>query len=294
MIFVFHGLFLDRAEIKRNLIDPQQGVTVDDLRCFVKYFLDRKYTFVSPKDILKELDPAQNHVMITFDDGYYNNTRALPVLREYKIPAVFFITTNNVRDNACFWWDVVYRENLKRGTGVKQIGAEDRLLKKGTAMEIEQYLIARFGRKSFQPLGDTDRPFTPGELKEFSKEEFVHLGNHTSDHAILTSYTAGQIHTQIWEAQSYLHQITGAWPEIISYPNGNFSTEVLQVAKELNLPLGVTLEEKRNPLPLTPAATQKMGRFFLLGSRDIHQQLDILTANLTLHLRLKTLLKPLL
>ncbi len=294
MIFIFHGLFMDREEIQKNLIDPQQSVTVEDFRKFAEYFHCRKFNFVSPEDVLKGLDPGRNHIMITFDDGYYNNSRALPVLNEFNIPAVFFITTNNVRDNACFWWDVIYRENLKKGVNVGKISVKERMLKKKTADQIEKHIINKYGRDSFKPVSDVDRPFTASELKEFSKNKYVFLGNHTSDHAILTGYPPGQIHTQIWEAQSYLHNITGKWPDIISYPNGNFSPEVIRISKELGLQLGVTLEEKKNFLPLDKNGTTELGRFFLLGNKDITRQCDILCSNIMLYIRLKNLLKHLL
>ncbi|MFA5362081.1 MAG: polysaccharide deacetylase family protein [Candidatus Omnitrophota bacterium] len=291
MIFVFHGLFIDRAEINENLIDPQQGVTVDDFREFVKYFHRRQYAFVSPEDILKGLDAGKNHIMVTFDDGYYNNTRALPIMNEFKVPAVFFITTNNVKHNVCFWWDVVYRENFKKGIRINRIAAAERLLKKKTADEIKTYVLTKYGREAFKPAGDTDRPFTPEELKEFSKQDFVSLGNHTSDHTILTGYPSGQIRTRIREAQSYLHQLTGKYPDIISYPNGDHSPEVIEISRELGLPLGVTLEEKKNLLPLEIKNKTALGRFFLLGNKDIHRQCDILCADVMLYIRLKNILR---
>ena len=41
--------------------------------------------------------------MLTFDDGYYNNHLALPVLEEFDVPALFFISTNHVKQQKCFW-----------------------------------------------------------------------------------------------------------------------------------------------------------------------------------------------
>ncbi|MDD2703469.1 MAG: polysaccharide deacetylase family protein [Candidatus Omnitrophica bacterium] len=292
MIFVFHGLFINSAEIEKNLVDPQQNVTVDGFRKFVEYFYYRKYSFVSPEDILNGLDNGISHIMITFDDGYYNNIRALPILREFKIPAVFFITTNNVKHNTSFWWDIIYRENRKRGVGLDKIAAEEQLLKKKTVKQIKEYIHDKYGRGAFNPVGDTDRPFTPEELKKFSEQDFVSLGNHTSDHAILTGYPPGQICARITEAQSYLHGLTGKWPAIISYPNGSHSPKVTDVSRELGLHLGVTLEEKKNLLPLVKIKNKiALGRFFLLGGRDINRQCDILCSDIMLYIRLKNILK---
>ncbi|MEJ7665168.1 MAG: polysaccharide deacetylase family protein [Hymenobacter sp.] len=64
---------------------------------------------MSPADVLRGLDPAGKYALITFDDGYFNNHLALPVLRRYGVPATFFISSHHVLSGQAFWWDVVYR-----------------------------------------------------------------------------------------------------------------------------------------------------------------------------------------
>lgn len=53
--------------------------------------LDSGYTFVQPNDIYPGLrpEPHQKLALITFDDGYYNNTHLIPVLEEFEVPALF-------------------------------------------------------------------------------------------------------------------------------------------------------------------------------------------------------------
>ena len=115
LAFLFHSLFRDEREIALNQVDPLQRTTVGQFREFVEYYLNHGYRFIGPGDPLDGLEPGGKYALITFDDGYYNNSLALPVLQGYRIPAVFFISTEHVREGKCFWWDVLYRERLARG-----------------------------------------------------------------------------------------------------------------------------------------------------------------------------------
>src|ERR1022692_3145351 len=78
-IFV-HGIFMDAAEIEHNLAYPQQRLTVEHLERAIKYFQSAGYRFVSPAEIINGLDCQGKHVLLTFDDGYFNNQRALPLM----------------------------------------------------------------------------------------------------------------------------------------------------------------------------------------------------------------------
>src|SRR5438105_5003637 len=90
MSFLFHSLFRDENQIAQNLVDPLQRTTVAQFRQFIEYYLHHGYHFVSPAEVLNGLAPGGKYALITFDDGYYNNALAQPILEEYGVPAVFF------------------------------------------------------------------------------------------------------------------------------------------------------------------------------------------------------------
>ena len=102
LLFMFHVIFEDEQEMNSNLIAPQQSMTLKNYRQFIEYYLDRNYQFVSPDDVVRGLDPQGKHILFTFDDGYLNNQRLLPLMREYKIPVVFFIASNFVKFQKSF------------------------------------------------------------------------------------------------------------------------------------------------------------------------------------------------
>ena len=171
MVFAFHGLFRNENEKSLNLVDPRLWITYDDFLLFVEYYLNHDYLFVSPDDIINGLKNNAKYILITFDDGYFNNQNVLPILKKYGIPAIFFVSINHLKDNKCFWWDVLYREGIKMGMSIKEIDGLRSQLKKKKSEKCEQHLKDLFGENIYRPVCDIDRPFTLEELIDFSLEK---------------------------------------------------------------------------------------------------------------------------
>ncbi len=251
VIVLFHGLFRNRGEVESGVCDPQQGITVDFFAEFVESLLDHGVV-VRRLEGAAQRPPRERTVVITFDDGYFNNLHALGVLERFQVPATFFISTGHVEEQKSFWWDVVYREAVKRGTSSGAIRRQIRDLKRLRAKELESRLAQWFGARALAPVSDADRPFTEAELAGFARSRYVCLGNHTRDHAILVHYDAPGIRAQIDAAQRYLVRVTGSAPKSIAYPNGDYDGRVVEIAESAGLELGVTV---RSGLNLWPART---------------------------------------
>lgn len=274
LCFLFHSLFESAEESGSGEVDPQQGITVEMFRAFVGHFHEQGYSFVSPGQISEGLGPGGKYVLLTFDDGYCNNRRALPVMEEFNAPAVFFISSDHVREGKAFWWDVAYREGRKERKTEAEIRCTVAGYKRWKAEEVERDLREQFGKDALRPVGDLDRPFTPGELREFAGHRLVSLGNHTKNHAILTNYHLAEAREQIQGGQDAIQEMTGRVPGIIAYPNGNISPAIQQIAREAGLRFGVVARGGRNHLPLKIEAPEAMTlkRFTLWGDRGIASQ----------------------
>jgi peptidoglycan/xylan/chitin deacetylase (PgdA/CDA1 family) len=274
LCFLFHGLFESSEEVRSGMLDPQQGITVEMFTAILGHFQEHGYGFVSPRQILEGLQPGGKYLLLTFDDGYFNNVRALAAMEEFNAPAVFFISSDHVRIGKAFWWDVVFREGRKRGKTEEEIRRTIAGHKRLKTEGVECYLKEEFGEDALWPVGDLDRPFTPGELQEFAEHRLVSLGNHTKNHAILTNYSLAEAREQIQGGQEAIQVMTGRMPEMISYPNGNSSPEIQQIAREIGLPLGAVVRKGRNRLPLKMGAPEAMTlkRFILSGDRGIDAQ----------------------
>ncbi len=272
--FLFHGLFKESEEAHSGLLEPQQAITVEMFRRFLEHFQKHSYTFVSPADISRGLHPSGKYVLVTFDDGYYNNVRALPILSEFGVPAVLFVSTDYVTQGKAVWWDVLERESVKRGTPRKQVRYLFESLKQLKTSEAEDQIRAHFGSSALMPVSDVDRPFLPSELRDFSRHPLISLGNHTSSHAILTHYSAEEARVQIQRAQDDIYALTGKSPEIIAYPNGDISDGVVDVARNAGMRFGLGVQPGRNQLPIRPGSRDAMTlkRFTLIGDCAIESQ----------------------
>lgn len=286
---LFHGLFNSKDEIALNHAMPQQAITTDIFRQFIEYYLAHDYKFISPPEILNGLSPDKKYILITFDDGYYNNQLALPILNEYQVPAVFFISIGHVLQSKCFWWDIIYRERLKRNNTLETIEEEILSLKEMKNQEIEHYILKNFGDNAFTPISNIDRPFTPEELHQFAKNKYVFLGNHTTNHAILTNYSLTEIKNEIMSSQQMMLDVTGSEPEIIAYPNGNFSPDMIPVLKECGLKLGVTVSSGKNLLPINIDTDDAflLNRFTLWSNKSVSRQCELFRSDLKLFETLK-------
>ncbi|CAG0940029.1 hypothetical protein BROC_00873 [Candidatus Brocadiaceae bacterium] len=293
IIFFFHGLAQDSPEIASPVVEPSNVTTVRRFRQFVEYFLERGYAFVSPDDLIAGLSPDQKYVMATFDDGYSNNQLILPVLKEFKIPVTLYISTNHVKTNRSFWWDVLYRQRAKSGASVDAIHLELELLKSKPYQEIEARVADLFGESAFKPVGEIDRPMTPTELARLSQEKYVFIGNHTQDHAILTNLNVESINNQIAGAQNDLKQLVGFAPSSIAYPNGRYNQAVLQVARQVGLRIGLTVVGKKNNLPLnfSNGGSLELARFHLSNHADLNYQCDLIRSDILIYPKLRAFVK---
>ena len=290
LIFMFHVLFEDEAAMSRQLVDPQQHITVQIFAEFIEHFQAHGYSFVTPADVLAGLEPAGHYALITFDDGYYNNQLALPILRQYGVPATFFISTYHVQANRAFWWDVVYRERQRQPLSPADQQAEYVLLKGLQHEAVDEYLRTQFGAAALLPVSDLDRPFTPAELQAFARQPEVVLGNHTAHHAVLTNYEPAAAQQELAECQQYLAQLTGSSPTTVAYPNGNCSPAVVAAATRAGLQLGATVQAGKNYLPFARHNVDilQLKRLLLWGDQDVQQQCRLFRTDF----HLKQLLRP--
>lgn len=261
LIFYFHGVYDSIQQKRDHHVSPQNNITKEQLSEFIEYFLLSNYQFIAPEDLERGLLKDKSYVMITFDDGYYNNHYSLSVLEEFKIPATYFITTNNLISNSSYWWDVVYKYRTQKGVSLEQVQGEQQYLKRFKHEVIEQYLLDNFGKDCFNPWSDVDRPMTPEELKIFADHDLVSIGNHTHNHSILTNYSLAEAAEEFKKSNAILTEILGYSPNTMAFPNGNYSGSLIRVAKEAGFKYVFTTNSYINKLPLKNAEVIALNRF---------------------------------
>jgi peptidoglycan/xylan/chitin deacetylase (PgdA/CDA1 family) len=286
-----HGLFLNKHEANSDLCYPQQRTTVEELRMAIRAFQGAGYQFVAPGEILEGLDPSQRHCLLTFDDGYYNNRRALELMETCNVPALFFVCAESVENGKAFWWDYLYRFRRSQGIAAPHVFSEISQRMRGRTDDIETEILRLTGATKFLPVGEVDRGFTPAELREFASHPKVHIGNHGYGHEFLTSYCITEAAERISKAQQVLTRIAGKAPLAIAYPYGVTSPELTSAAMEAGLRLGFTTVPRKASCRYLSDPRNRMliGRFPLWEHPSIKAQCERMRSNLLIHCRYESL-----
>ncbi|WP_066633204.1 polysaccharide deacetylase family protein [Labilibacter marinus] len=259
--FLFHGIFTDENEAFKGDCDPQQAITLLRFESIIKFYKKRGYQFVSPHDDFCNLDRKGKYVLLSFDDGYYNNTRVVPILMKYQVPAVFFISSGHSINQKSYWWDAVYRTEFKLGKRGKDILDIQNGLKGNKTIDIESQLEANYGKGILCPIGDTDRPMTTGELKEFESNSMVYIGNHTNNHEIITNLNDDELQDELIKCKDYVNSVASKGAYMFAYPNGAYNRTQLDLIKNTGYKLAITTERGRNKLPFKDEDKMQIKRF---------------------------------
>ena len=138
---------------------------------------------------------------------------------------------------------------MKERKKIDTIRNEQKYLKGLKFRPVENYILENFGIEAFKPWSDVDRPFTKNEVKSNSKNPLVSFGNHTHNHAILTSYTKEEIKEKFRISNKILFDLTETRPITTAFPNGDFNDLVLEVTLEEGFRFAYTTKQKLNYLP---------------------------------------------
>jgi len=289
----FHGVFLDEKEITLDLAYPQQRTTLDDMLRIIEYYQAAGYRFISPGDLLREPDPAGRYALLTFDDGYFNNQRMLPLLEKFDVPALFFVPGEMVLTGKAYWWDVLWRSRRGQGASVDTVMAETWNRVGARADKIESEVMTLAGVNELHAVSDTDRLFTAEELAKFAAHPLVSIGNHGCSHECLTAYSSAEAQAILARAQQQLTSITGKVPLAIAYPYGFLSPSVVAACRTVGLKLGFTTEAWKHYFPTKSAADDlfKIGRCTIWSDRPLEPQCELTRADLQWHAKYRSFIE---
>ena len=287
----FHTVFKNNKEKENDQTLPWLGLTIEEYRYIFEYFLKHNYKFISFNEIQKKPKINDKYIHVTFDDGYFNNSKIVPILEEYNIPAHIFVVTNNIINSHKFWWDIVYNKRMSSNTSLKKIKNEISFLQRNHYKDIYIYIKENFGNNSFEPISDLDRPFRADELTSLNQNELITIGNHTSDHAILKNLLIDEAREQIELAQKKLEIILGKAPNSFAFPNNGYNKKHLEIFKTLGIDFAFCGDYKHNNIHKGLIGENRLllGRFDILDSRNINYQLKMLRAGITPFILVKKL-----
>lgn len=191
------------------------------------------YRFVSVEEftsILSAPTEAKAHrpiAFVSFDDGWKNNLKLIPIMEKYNVPMTLFVSTEPILSGN-YWWEypLAFR-GLNYVNGLKKLSREDFLA------EVEHC----------KTLVTLERSaMTEDELCQFAQHPLVDIQSHTHTHPILTKCPAGILEYELVYSKNYLESFLQKSIDVFSYPNGSFSPEVVEGVKAAGYKYAFTTE----------------------------------------------------
>ena len=194
--------------------------------------------------------------VVTFDDGFENNVSiAAPILREFSVPATFYITTGFVEHNAMSWIDRIEHCLEAVASGVLQFAWNERSHSLATADgkirvlqlirdcvktdpridpdQVVEEVCAQCGvaevRHSAEPI---DQKMSWEQVARLVDDELFTIGGHSHTHKILSFLSAEDLDVEITTSIDLIHENVGLRVRHYSYPEGLehcYSNEVIEV-----------------------------------------------------------------
>lgn len=242
-IIMYHSLMKDSKYQGQFVISPTQ--LEDDLKALT----EKGYTTITVKDLIEYIDNnkplPQKPIMLTFDDGYYNNyLYAYPLMKQYNCCAVI---------SPIAYYSEKYSETEDKPSASyfhcnwKQL----KEMSESGCFEIQNHsynMHSQSGRLGIrQKLGE-------------NKEQYK---------SIVTK--------DITKAQNLLKEKVGVLPTAFVYPFGAMNDTSEEIMKNMGFRCTITCEEKVNHIARNRESLYKLGRHIrtnAMTSKQIFDKID--------------------
>ena len=213
-VIMYHGLIDDTSKQNKYFIDPKYFET--DLQ----YLTENGYNTIFASDLINHFEKGsplpENPVMLTFDDGYYNNyTFAYPLLKKYNCKAVI----SPIGISA----DEAEKDKRQNPAYSQCKWSQLKEMYDSGLVEIQNHTYnlhhIQNGRSGAKNMPDED----------------------------LTAYK-DMLTADLQKFNSRMYDELGIYPNAVVFPFGSRSKDTLQIVKDMNFKAAFDCEEKINSL----------------------------------------------
>jgi len=245
VIFLFHGV-LDKEQFKvinytnKHISKKKFSSILKKLSTKGKCIsMDEVYERIKRKKDFEDFSFA-----ISFDDGFYNNYKiALPILKKFEFPAIFYLTYNFVHKKLTSWTDQIEYIIEKSHSGsiqtsfgklkfsndkyskIKFIKKVRKNLKKNK--EIEPYKFAdklaqelKFEKKYKKLNFSIFKKMNWTNVKSIHGDKLFTIGGHSKNHDILSHLTSKKLINDITFSIGEINKKLKSRIKHFSYPEG--------------------------------------------------------------------------
>ncbi len=185
-------------------------------------------------------------VVITFDDGYYNNYEfAYPILKRLGLPATIFLVTSFINTSRLFWYDRLFSAVNGKLAPNDIATLIDSFKKDHRPSDLDFAVDMFLDEHDFVVPAEAYRTYTnlsTTNIAEMARSGVFQFGSHTHNHELLTNLATNEI---VETLEGSLDILKGSVPEyipVICYPNGWYDQRVLDAARRAGYVAGVRAE----------------------------------------------------
>jgi len=256
-----------------DLDSNQLAVSPDIFRGHLD-ILTNEYSVISPAEFAEFVNtgdwPDRPSILLTFDDGYAPECcDALRILQEYKLPAIFLISSGYIGADREFWWDDLERLVLTGSTPdvfdrlecsdiidvpantgtfsqryVFYRALQSRLKKMNSARIDDCLKSLRKWAQAFPSVRHTHRTIDADQLKAIVEIPGMEVGGHGLDHLKLDTLSHDEQVHQIWEDRRRLTEILGRDLRYFAYPFGCRCDELDLILREAGYDFAFVRDQK--------------------------------------------------
>ncbi len=225
-ILMYHSILKDPARAGKYVVSP------DVLEEDMKYLQENGYTTIVMENLIRyvyfgEALP-EKPVMLTFDDGYYNNlTYVYPLLQKYNMQAVISVVGT-------------YTESFSK---VKDPNPNYGHLSWDEIKELSDSGYVEIQNHSYNLHGQNGRK---GAQKNWGENEHEYVSVLTSD---------------LMKLQGCLQEYCGITPTTFTYPYGQISPESIEPVRQMGFLASLSCYEKDNYITRDPECLYCLNRY---------------------------------
>ena len=226
-IIMYHSILKDSSRSNKYTITPT--VLEEDL----KYIKDKGYTTVTIADLISyvydDKPLPEKPIVLTFDDGHYNNYGYLfPLLEKYDMKAVISIV-GSYTDKFTKTDEANLNYSYLRWKDIKELMDTGRIEFQNHTYNLHSNTGKRIGTKKIK--GETDEHY-----KNVLEEDILKL-------------------------QQEFKENTNYIPQCFTYPFGGISNASLDIIKELGFKASLSCEQGINKLTKNPNSLYLLKRY---------------------------------
>lgn len=233
-------------------------------------FLLRNYKIIRLSELIQELVERkelsdENYAVLTFDDGFIDGyTNIFPLLKEFAIPATFFVSPWAISSGSLYWQDELwYCLNSVNGPlthlhfgdfDLPIVSQTDKLNARAQMVkilslrnswqrdELLSEIKVSLGMAN-QDVSSRPRMLTRENTAEMAASGLVEWGAHSLTHPMLPFCTEDQLEIEVKESKNDLESMFGSPVDYFAYPFGKHTQRAADAVQRFGYKAAVTTND---------------------------------------------------